>query len=46
LHRATAAARREAGAGAASSAPVRTGRLPIRLVGRLAILAEPTLAPV
>jgi ubiquinone/menaquinone biosynthesis C-methylase UbiE len=44
LHRATSAARREAGASAASTAPVRTGRLPIRLIGRLAITAEPALA--
>ncbi|HZD98371.1 MAG TPA: class I SAM-dependent methyltransferase [Micromonosporaceae bacterium] len=45
LHRATSAARREAGARAASTEPVRTGRLPIRLIGRLAITAEPALAP-
>jgi ubiquinone/menaquinone biosynthesis C-methylase UbiE len=45
LHRATSIARREAGARRASMAPVRTSRLPIRLVGRLAIAAEPALTP-
>lgn len=44
LHRATSAARDLAGAGGASAAPVRTGRLPIRLVGRLVFAAAHTLA--
>jgi ubiquinone/menaquinone biosynthesis C-methylase UbiE len=45
LHRATSAARRDAGPRGASVAPVRTGRLPIRLVGRLAIVAATALSP-
>ena len=44
LHRATSAARDLAGARGASAAPVRTGRLPIRLVGRLVFAAAPALA--
>jgi ubiquinone/menaquinone biosynthesis C-methylase UbiE len=44
LHRATSAARDEAGARGATAAPVRTGRLPIRLVGRLVFAAAPALA--
>lgn len=46
LYRATSAARQEAGARAASTEPVRTGRLPIRLIGRLEIAATPVLSPV
>lgn len=45
LYRATSAARRVAGQREATVAPVRTGRLPIRLVGRLAIVATPALSP-
>jgi ubiquinone/menaquinone biosynthesis C-methylase UbiE len=44
LHRATSAARDLAGARGASAAPVRTGRLPIRLVGRLVFAAARALA--
>ena len=44
LHRASTAAREEAGARGATAAPVRTGRLPIRLVGRLVFAAAPALA--
>lgn len=44
LRRATSAAREEAGARGASAAPVRTGRLPVRLVGRLVFAAAPALA--
>jgi len=41
LHRATSAARRHAGPRGASVAPVRTSRLPVRLVGRLEIATTP-----
>jgi ubiquinone/menaquinone biosynthesis C-methylase UbiE len=44
LHRATSVARDEAGARGATAAPVRTGRLPIRLVGRLVFAAAPAVA--
>jgi ubiquinone/menaquinone biosynthesis C-methylase UbiE len=44
LHCATSAAREEAGVCGASAAPVRTSRLPIRLVGRLVFAATPALA--
>ena len=44
LHRATSAARDLTGARGATAAPVRTGRLPIRLVGRLVFAAAPALA--
>lgn len=46
LYRATSAARRDAGSRGASVAPVRTGRLPLRLIGRLEIAATPALSPV
>ena len=46
LYRATSAARRLTGATGVSVAPVRTGRLPIRLVGRLEVAATRALSPV